>query len=123
MSLSTALAGKSVQAAISAIEIYNKPDFSYREEAFSLLMTNAWELLVKGKWLLDHGESEESLHDFRREKDGSLKVKMNRTGNPLSLGLPYLAGKLLEDKTSNLEKPCHGNLLALIEIRDAAVPC
>lgn len=26
---------KSVHAALSAIEIYNKPDFKYREESFS----------------------------------------------------------------------------------------
>jgi hypothetical protein len=34
---------KAVQAAIAAIEIYNKPDFHFREEAFSLLMTNSLE--------------------------------------------------------------------------------
>ena len=53
MPLSADLAAKSVQAAVAAIEIYNKPSFTYREEAFSLLMTNAWELLLKAKWLAD----------------------------------------------------------------------
>lgn len=48
------LTTKSVHAAVAAIEIYNKPNFSYREESFSLLMTNAWELLLKSKWLFDH---------------------------------------------------------------------
>lgn len=38
---------KSVGAALSAIEIYNKPDFKYREETFAILMINAWELLLK----------------------------------------------------------------------------
>ena len=47
MPLSADLATKSVQTAVAAIEIYNKPSFTYREEAFSLLMTNAWELLLK----------------------------------------------------------------------------
>ena len=47
MSLSAELASKAVQAAVAAIEIYNKPNFSYREEAFSLLMLNGWELLLK----------------------------------------------------------------------------
>jgi hypothetical protein len=51
MGLSAELARKSVDAAISAIEMYNKPNFSYREEAFVIFMTNAWELLVKAKWL------------------------------------------------------------------------
>ena len=36
---------KSVGAALSAIEIYNKPDFKYREETFAILMINSWELL------------------------------------------------------------------------------
>ena len=40
---------KSVGAALSAIEIYNKPDFKYREETFAILMINSWELLLKAK--------------------------------------------------------------------------
>ena len=45
------LAAKSVSAMISAIEVYNKPDFKYREETFAILAINAWELLLKAKWL------------------------------------------------------------------------
>jgi hypothetical protein len=45
--------GKSVGAALSAIEIYNKPDFKYREETFAILMINAWELLLKAKIIKD----------------------------------------------------------------------
>ena len=43
MNLSQDFAEKSVQAAVAAIEVYNKPDFRFREEAFCLLMTSAWE--------------------------------------------------------------------------------
>ncbi|WP_373874268.1 DUF3644 domain-containing protein [Aeromonas caviae] len=32
---------KSVAAMLSAIEIYNKPDFRYREETFSVLCINS----------------------------------------------------------------------------------
>ena len=48
MSLSkcNALVKKAV-ATSSAIEVYNKPSFEYREETFSILMINAWELLLK----------------------------------------------------------------------------
>jgi len=117
MSLSKELAEKSVQAGVSAIEVYNKPDFSYREEAFSLLMVNAWELLLKAKWLLDHEEKMESL--FETETlSGQPVAKKNRSGNPITFGLTYLAAKLLEDPNSGLEKPCHSNLIALVEIRD-----
>jgi Protein of unknown function (DUF3644) len=79
MLLSTDLAEKSVQAAIAAIEIYNKPAFSYREEAFSLLMTNAWELLLKAKWLTENGETIQSLYEMVKDKTGAQKPKENRS--------------------------------------------
>jgi uncharacterized protein DUF3644 len=119
MPLSKDLAEKSVQAAISAIEVYNKPNFSYREEAFSLLMVNAWELLLKAKWLLDHEENVETLYETEI-LHGRPVAKTNRSGNPITFGLTYLAAKLVEDPDSGLEKPCHSNLLALVEIRDNA---
>ena len=118
MPFSADLAAKSVQAAIAAIEVYNKPSFSYREEAFSLLMTNAWELLLKAKWLLDHGESVDSLYVMEKDKAGGIKPKENRSGNPISFELTYLAAAMVADKTSDLEKAAEDNLLALIEIRD-----
>jgi hypothetical protein len=120
MPLSKDLAEKSVQAAISGIEIYNKPSFAYREEAFSLLMTNAWELLMKAKWLLDHQEAEDSLHILVDDKKGGQTTKLNRSGNPISVGLTYLAAKLCEDANSGMERACQDNILALIEIRDNA---
>ena len=42
---------KSLGAMLAAIEIYNKPVFSYREESFAILATNAWELLLKARLL------------------------------------------------------------------------
>ena len=60
--LSTCLSEKSLQVALAAIEIYNKPAFPYREESFSILMANAWELILKAKWAFDHDEDETSLH-------------------------------------------------------------
>ena len=120
MSLSADLAAKSVQAVISAIEIYNKPNFSYREEAFTLLMTNAWELLLKAKWVLDHCENHECLYALVDDNKGGKTPKLNRSGNPLSVGLTYLAAKLVEDNDSGLQRGCHDNILALTEIRDNA---
>jgi len=120
MALSAELSKKSVDAAVSAIEIYNKPNFSYREEAFSLLMTNAWELLIKAKWVLDHNESEDSLYFMRKNEFGVGVPKLNRSGNPMSSGLSYLVEKLVEDEDSGLERGCHDNILALMEIRDNA---
>lgn len=48
-----ALLEKSIACAVSAIEIYNKPDFKYREETFSILMINSWELVLKAKKIKD----------------------------------------------------------------------
>ncbi len=120
MPLSADLAAKSVQAAVAAIEIYNKPSFSYREEAFSLLMTNAWELLLKAKWLAENGEAIESLYEMGKDKSGGQKPKENRSGNPISVGLTYLAAAMVAEKKFGLEKATQENLLALIEIRDNA---
>src|ERR1700722_20003463 len=109
MSISSDLAKKSVHAAVAAIEVYNKPNFLYREEAFSLLMTNAWELLLKAKWILDHLDVLDSLYELIDDGSGHKVPKTNRSGNPLSYGATYLAAKLLEDENSGLEKGCHDN--------------
>ena len=116
MTLSKNIAEKSVHAAVAAIEVYNKPDFLFREEAFSLLMTNAWELLLKAKWLADHAEDETCL--FEQKPDGARRL--SRSGNPCTHGLAYLAERLLADKDSGLDRAACDNILALIEIRDTS---
>jgi hypothetical protein len=121
MPLSADLAGKAVQASVAGIEVYNKPNFSYREEAFALLMANAWELLLKAKWVADHADAEESLHELVDDGSGKPVAKKNRAGNALTHSVTYLASKLLEDSNSGFEKTSHDNLLALVEIRDSAV--
>jgi hypothetical protein len=118
--LSLQLAEKSVQAAIAAIEIYNKPSFSYREEAFAILMINAWELLLKGKWVKSNNERHEALFERTKNSNGEIVIKTNRSGNQLSYGATFLLSKFLEDKTSGVEKACSDNFFALLEIRDNA---
>lgn len=118
MSTSKDLSEKSISAAISAIEIYNKPDFSYREEAFSLLMVNAWELLLKAKWLVDRNEDVSTLYVIDAERPEGVTYKLSRSGYPITHGVHFLSAKLLEDPDSGLDKPCHDNIQALIEIRD-----
>ena len=107
-----------MQAAVAAIEVYNKPNFEFREEAFSLLMVNAWELLAKAKWLADHEEDPESLYKHSKDAGGKPVPRLNRCGNPITVGLVYLVRKLLEDKDSGLTRPCHDNILGLVEVRD-----
>lgn len=42
-----ALLGNAIEALSAAVEIYNKPKISYREECSIILLINAWELLLK----------------------------------------------------------------------------
>lgn len=119
------LVDKSLAAMVSAIEVYNKPDFKYREEAFSILAANAWELLLKAKWLAIHHNVLKSLYvtESRRKPNGEPykhpKVKRSSCNNPLTHSLEYLAKKLTEKKL--LPEPVRLNLEALREIRDSSV--
>jgi hypothetical protein len=87
------LLDRAVAATVAAIEIYNKPDFLYREEAFAVLAINGWELLLKAKWLADNGNKVSSLYvmEPRTKKDGSkskkLRFKETRSGNPFRQSL------------------------------------
>lgn len=119
------LVEKSISAMVSAIEVYNKPDFNYREETFSILAINAWELLLKAKWLKDNGNKIRSLYvtERRSRLNGKpykhAKVKMTGSGNPFTHSLDYLAKRLAENKV--LADAAHKNLIALCEVRDSSV--
>ena len=116
--LSEELTDKSIAAAISAIEIYNKPDFRYREEAFAILMANAWELLLKAKAVKDAGENFDAIV-VKDTKTG--QPKTTRSGNALTHEVIYLARKILGDSASGLTEPCHDNICLLVEVRDNAI--
>jgi len=90
---SVKLLEKSEAALISAIEIYNKPDFKYREETFALLALTAWEILLKAKVLSDHHNDPRSIYvrERRQNSHGVLSkkqyLKSNRSGNVMTIGL------------------------------------
>ena len=58
---------KSVSAMIAAIEVYNKPDCKYREETFSILALNAWELLFKSKILASKKNKLRELYEYQNK--------------------------------------------------------
>lgn len=119
------LVEKSVAAIVSAIEIYNKPDFKYREETFAILAINAWELLLKAKWLVENSNRIRSLYvtEKRVRPNGKPykhpKVKLTECGNPFTHSLDYLGKKLLEKGL--LPEPAYKNIKALSEVRDSSV--
>ncbi|MBY0309924.1 DUF3644 domain-containing protein [Patescibacteria group bacterium] len=116
-----ALLEKSIASAISAIEVYNKPDFKYREETFSILMINAWELLLKSKILKDSANDLRSIYVQERSvnKNGTpskrFYPKLNRSLNPMTIEIRGAMEKL------GLPDILKENLNLLIEIRDNAI--
>ena len=62
---------RSVSAMSGAVEIYNKPGFSYRNESFAILAINAWELLLKAKWLALHNNNIRALYVYERRTNKS----------------------------------------------------
>ncbi|MFA6029785.1 MAG: DUF3644 domain-containing protein [Elusimicrobiota bacterium] len=112
------------QAAItSAIEVYNKPAFGYREETFALLALNAWELLLKGKVLKDSKNNLGAIRVFehRHTKSGGKTkkryLKRNRTGNPMTIGIGSCIDALNRTK-AQVSNEVIANIYALVAIRD-----
>jgi hypothetical protein len=120
-SLKDKLLDKSVASVMSAIEIYNKPDFSYREEVFSILLVNAWELLLKAKVLKDNKNKTSSIQVPLKIKTKTgfpvkrFYPKLNRSKNPMTLDLFKLVEIL------SLPKVVKDNLEAIVEIRDNSI--
>lgn len=118
---------KSISAMLSAIEIYNKPDFKYREETFSVLCINSWELLLKAKVLNLSSNKLSSLYVKERKtlKSGKkaqrLTPKKNRSGNPMSVSLQQAYKIITEEYGVKIDKAINDNILALNEIRDNSI--
>ncbi|HET9131358.1 MAG TPA: DUF3644 domain-containing protein, partial [Terriglobia bacterium] len=81
--ISEDLIAASIQSALAAIEIYNKPVFAYREQAFTILLINAWETLCKAKLVRNAGGDSTTI--YVRKPDGSFKT--GRSGNTLTIEL------------------------------------
>lgn len=112
---------------LSAIEIYNKPDFKYREETFAILATNSWELLLKARILQLSGNKLSSIlsYEKRRNKDGQLSKKQykvqNRSGNYNTVGLFKAFDILMNDYGNTIQEIVRQNLEVLVEVRDNSV--
>lgn len=115
---------KVAAAVTAAVEVYNKPAFTYRDETFAILALNAWELLLKAKVLKDADNAIASLrvYETRVTKAGApskvKQLKRNRAGNAQSITLGTCIARLDAKATSRLPKEVKANLDALTEIRD-----
>lgn len=76
---------RTAQAAmLAAVEIYNKTTFAYREETFCLLMTNAWEILLKARIVQKHGND---LNSIRLKRDARSYQRDDVTGDVRTINL------------------------------------
>lgn len=113
------LLGRAIAAMVAAIDVYNKPDFPYRAESFTILALNAWELLLKAKWLATNRNRLNTLYVREGRGGKRLHYKRTRSGSPFTHGLDYLASKLTEQGV--LDEACRKNLQVLSELRDTSV--
>ena len=129
MSISAArrILKKAEKALIAALDGYNKPDNPYREETFSILTLNAWELLLKAKLVQTASNDIRCLYIYesRTRKDGTKTrkqfLKKNRTGNPHTIGLQETIAELENRHGIQIDTAIKANINALTEIRDNAI--
>lgn len=121
-----ALLDKSISCMLSAIELYNKPDFKYREDAFAILSVNAWELLLKSQLFKCNKYTFKAICKTEplKTKAGTNHkrktiISLNRCGNKKTLDIESVVKKLSEAKP--LPKEVINNIEALIELRDNAI--
>lgn len=120
------LLDKSINSMLSAIEVYNKPNFSYREETFAILAVNAWELLFKAYLLKKCSYKMDNLYVMENilKSDGTKstrkKPKLNRANNPMTVGL-FEVIKKIEDKGVKISENLKDSIEALVELRDNAI--
>jgi len=99
------LLGKSVEAYVLALETINRLSIKYRVEAFTYLICNAWELLLKSKLLED------------TRKHSSIYYPKKRNQKRRTLALRDCIKQLLP----NEKDPTRLNLEHMADLRDDAV--
>ena len=99
-------------AVLAAIEIYNKPAVEYREQTFSLLITNAWEILLKARLVQGSGGK---LNVIYRRKQGSRQYEtLPGTDQKMTVSLRQALGRV------PLPNPVEANIRGIATIRNCA---
>ncbi|QPF91469.1 DUF3644 domain-containing protein [Bradyrhizobium commune] len=120
------LVDKATQAAVAAIEVYNKPGFAYREETFAILMLNAWELLLKARVLKANRNKLRSIEVWEPKatksgKSKRLAPKKNRAGNTMTIGVLPAANIVRGYTQDSIDDYAIENISLLMEVRDNAI--
>lgn len=97
--LTKSLLKKSQGAFLLSLEVFNKPTIEYRTESFSILFTNAWELLLKA--YLFQASGGRKLSVFRRKRrnqkreslsiDECLRKVFLNDKNPVRKNIEYIS--------------------------------
>ncbi|MBF8456169.1 DUF3644 domain-containing protein [Kaistella sp. G5-32] len=120
------LLDKSINSMLSAIEIYNKPNFTYREETFAILAVNSWELILKAhllkmcKYKMNNLYILEPTIKGNGQKSIRTKPKLNRANNPMTIGI-FDAIKKIEERGTAISVNLKNSIESLVELRDNAI--
>lgn len=104
--LTRRLLKKSNASFLLALELFNKPTIEYRAEAFSILFTNAWELLLKA---------------YIYEQSGGRKLSIFRRKKPRQKRESITIDECISEVFSNDNDPVKRNVEYISEIRNEAV--
>lgn len=119
------LLDKSIASMLSAIEIYNKPNFGYREETFAILSVNAWELILKAYLLKMNKYNMNSIYFLEtvKKKNGEpsnrKKPILNKSQNPTTISVSEAIKRI--DSIERLPKNLIESVEAIIELRDNSI--
>jgi len=122
-----ALVDKAISACLAGIEIYNKPSFPHREEAFAILMASSWELALKARVVKENGNRMAAIYQTEplRKKNGKpskrTRVVENEAGNPMTIGLSRAMHLVSQMPEKKLAPACADNIRSLQAIRDNAI--
>lgn len=94
------LLGKSQEAFMLAIEIYNKPSIRYRVEGFSFFICNAWELMLKAHLIKTRGEA--SIY-YKDNPDRTITLE-----------------NCVKEIFTNERTPLRKNLLRIVDLRNTS---
>ena len=79
------MANCAASALLAAIEIYNKPRVEFREQSLALLLTNAWEILLKARVVQQSGGKIEAIYE-RDSQTGQYR-KDQASDEPFTIGV------------------------------------
>ncbi len=106
------LINNAISAYYAAVELHNKPNFGYRYETVSILLINAWELILKA-YVRKHIKGKQI---YRKNK-----ATRKRETLPLKMIVEYCKEYLNGIEPNNFFKATSQNILKIEEFRDNAI--